>query len=167
MKKQLSFVEQHAPRHRGLEEWAELMKPVQHRLFVATAQPVPRPQTLIEFYLGNDLRQLMEDMYERPEHYTDRQREVLHHLTHGTQLSSRVDSYEKDELFLQWQRQSDLSTKSKELVKKITDARHLEERSENEETIMDDGRSLAEHQQAQENAPPSFEAQDFGDKIIV
>lgn len=167
MKKQLSFVEQHAPKHQGLEEWNELMKPVQHRIFAGTAPPPPRPQTLLEFYLGNDLRQLVDDMHARPEHYTDRQREILHHLVHGTQVSSPVDMHEKDELFLQWQRQSDLSAKSKDLVKKITDARHEAEKAEDEETIMPDGRSLAEHRQQQENALPSFEAQNFGDKIII
>lgn len=164
--KKPSFTDQHAPKHPGLEEWAELMKPVQHRIFVTTAPPVPRPQTLLEFYLNGDLRQILNDMAARPDHYSDRQREVLHHLVHGSQTTSPVTTQEKDDLFYQWQRQSDLSAKSKEMVSAISDARHQREKSENEEIIMEDGRSLADHQNAQESTP-TFENQSFGDRIIV
>lgn len=168
MKKPLSFVEQYAPRHSGLEQLAELMKPVQHRLFAATTAPVPRPATLLEFYLGNDFRQILDDVHLRPDHYTDRQKEILSNLAHGTPASTPVMDQEKDELFLQWQRQSDLSAKSRDLVKEISDARHRE-KADDDETIMDDGRSLSEHrqQQQEEERSPSFERQDYGDKIIV
>jgi hypothetical protein len=166
--KTTSFIDQHAPKHQGLSEWSELMKPVQHRIFVSTTAPVPRPQTLFEFYLGGDLREILNDMEMRPEHYSERQREVIQHLAHGYQTPTPVTAQEKDDIFYQWQRQSDLSAKSKEMVSAISDARHQRERKENEEIIMDDGRSLADHQSSQESAPtPTFENQSFGDKIIV
>lgn len=161
-----SFTEINAPKHEGLEEWKELMKPVQHRQFVALVEPVERPKTLLEFYLGNDLRQLLNDMEVRPEHYTDRQQEVLRHLVLGALVSSPVTTQDKDDLFYQWMRQSDLSAKSKDLVSAITDARHRES-AEDASIIMDDGRSLAEHQQHSAGSPATFETQGFGDKIII
>jgi hypothetical protein len=139
---------------------------VQYTQFVATADPVPRPQTLLDFYLNGDLRQILNDADLRPDHYTDRQREVLRHLVYGTQASSPVTTKDKDDLFYQWTRQSELSSKSKELVSAISDARHRQEATENEGIIMDDGRSLAEHQQGPSSSP-TFEGQDFGDKIII
>jgi hypothetical protein len=57
-----------------MQQLGEMLAPKQFSAFSGTVEPVKKPSTMIDFYLGGDLRQLLDDARLRPEHYTDRQR---------------------------------------------------------------------------------------------
>lgn len=163
MAKPPSFLDLHAPKHKGLEEWDSLIKgmkePVPFTSHFSTMAPRQEgPKTLLDFYLNGDIRQILEDSLERPDHYSDRQRQILLHLSASIPPNPPVTDLEKDELVYQWQRQTELEQKSKEVVEKITNARHDQE---DNKIVMENGQTLTEWTES------SFERQDHGDKIII
>lgn len=162
------FTDLHGPKHEGLEAFGKALEDLRatpdfRGLFSGTAEPLPRPRTLLEFYLGNDLRQLLQDVRARPEHYSERQREIVEHLCGTGGAVEPPTDQEKDELLLHFTRSTEAEAKSRDLIREMTAARHRKEDKENEETIMEDGRSLKDHLESD----PTYETQSFGDKIIV
>jgi hypothetical protein len=173
MKKILPFSEQYGAKHEGLEKLRSLLEApnfvdkVYSGVFSGMADPKPFPSTLLEFYLGNDLRQIYDDIRARPDHYDDRHKEIIEHLVHGAAIPGELTNRDRDDLFFRWMRPTEVEAKSKDLARKITDARHKED-AENAEIILEDGRSLKDHLEGEDSrkAEPSFEKQDFGDKIV-
>jgi hypothetical protein len=141
-----SFTEQFAPKHEGVAQLAALLRPPSvQQLAIAALAPasVPeRPKTFIEFYLGGDIRSIYDDMRARPDHYDDRQKQVIEHLMNSAPVTEPVT----------------------DKVRELTSARHKQEQAENDAIVMEDGRTLTDHLQT---GGPSFEKQDFGDKIII
>jgi hypothetical protein len=119
--------------------------------FRATIDPPARPTSLLDMYLGSDLRALYQDTQARPAHYEDRQREVAELLLRGGADSS-VTELEKNELFLTYLRTTEAQAS---LIEQNAKA------SGPEEIILEDGTVLVE------DAEPSFEKQDFDDEIII
>lgn len=175
MKKQPSFTDLYAPKHQGIEDLKTRLAPVPYGGLAQVAPPAPqivRSSSLLEFYMGKDLRQLYDDMRARPDHYDDRQKELIEHLVNGVPLSPDPTDREKDDLLLRWVRSTEVESKSQQLVRQISDARHRKEQEdrENEEIVMEDGQTLKDHLEGKQQTPggeePTFEKQDFGDKII-
>ena len=164
----MSFITDYAPRHTA---WAALRQyavdaeanPVLALQGLALATAVAdtttmRPQNLLELYLP-DTRVLLADAEERPEHYAGLDVE-LRALRSGTALSD----IKKNELFLTWQRPTALADATRERIRELTARRH-KERVEDEEIVMEDGRTLAEHK-----SPGGFVFEDqptAGDRIII
>lgn len=172
--KKPSFTDLSAPKHDGVEKLKQLLKPVDFKgVFTATTEVKPAPpRTLLEFYVGNDLRQIYDDMRARPSHYDDRQKALLEHLVGQTpSLEPAPTDREKDDLLIHWMRSTEVDARSRDLTREISAARHRKEKedAENEEIVMEDGRTLKQHIDGAEGQAedPSFEKQDFGDKIIV
>lgn len=140
------------PAHKGMQDWQDAnlrftdFKKYQGT-FARTSPPVAPPKDMLEMYLGSDLRQLQQDMLERPDHYTDRQHEILQNLIHGVTVSPPPTTQERDELLYSLVRPTEVARKTKDLIEKITEERNKEEverRSEEDETIMEDGRTYTE-----------------------
>jgi hypothetical protein len=171
-----SFTDLYAPKHTGIEDLKKRLAPVPYGGLaqVAPAEgPRPTSPTLLEFYLGKDLRQIYDDMRARPDHYDERQKAIIEHLVNQVAVDMAVTDREKDDLLLHWMRPSEVASKSQDLVRRLSDARHRKEQEdkENEEIIMEDGQSLKDHLEGKPPEPgapgePTFEKQDFGDKII-
>ncbi len=163
-----SFTEQFAPKHEGVAQLAALLRPPSvQQLAIAALAPasVPeRPKTFIEFYLGGDIRSIYDDMRARPDHYDDRQKQVIEHLMNSAPVTEPVTDKERDDVFLQFMRNETAAKSSRDTVRELTSARHKQEQAENDAIVMEDGRTLTDHLQT---GGPSFEKQDFGDKIII
>lgn len=129
--------------------------------------PAPQPRLLLDFYV-QDPRALQEDMLARPDHYDDRQKEIITSLVDGTPLARPATDDEKNEIVMQYVRDTELARQSRDSVQRVTNARHEDE--DDQETIMEDGRSLKEHKQdgtaRRGDQSFIFEKQN-GDKIII
>ena len=98
-----SFTDLFLPRHEGISELAKIMSPsamtfpTVKQLAIASLAPpdvAPKPKSLIEFYMGSDLRPLYDDTRARPDHYDDRQKQVIEHLMYNTTLAEPVTDKE-------------------------------------------------------------------------
>ena len=169
-----SFSDLNAPKHEGLKQLTSargaLVTPIGP---VATmTAPTPRPPaSLLEFYLGSDVTRVFADMRDRPDHYSDRQKEIIEFLyTTLPTISTPVTEAEKDELILQFMRPTESALKSRDLVRDITAARHkAKEDAENEEIVMEDGTTLKDHLSGEDSRDKDFTfgKQDAGDKIFI
>lgn len=174
-----NFIEDNLPRHGPMEALRDLIaaKPEEKAeavlkyvgQFTHTADTTKtRPTNLLDLYLM-DVRTIYVDAQERPDHYDARQHEILNHLVMHVPLSRPITDEEKNDLLLTHLRAS-VSSKKKEDEKKKYDAaqRKKREQEENDEITLEDGRSLSEAIEADKyKADPTFEAQDFGDKVII
>ena len=170
-----SFTDLFLPRHSGSLELAKVMSPsgmtfpTVKQLAIASLAPpdvAPKPKSLIDFYMGNDLRPLYDDTRARPDHYDDRQKQVIEHLMYNAALAEPVTDKERDDLFLQYVRNEQVAKATKDKIRDLTGARHKQEQAENDAIVMEDGRTFSDHLKAEEPGG-SFEKQDFGDKIII
>ena len=66
-----------------------------------------RPPTLLEAYLGNDVQHLCEDALRRPEHYSERQHELLNDLREGARSLKSVDYRDVNDVFLTYVRETE------------------------------------------------------------
>lgn len=166
-----SFTDRHMPKHQGLETLESLKARMNAppSTFSATVVAPPKPQSLLDFYFKDNLELFVQDMHARPDHYDDRQKEVIQHLV-GMGVGAAPTEAEKDELALQYVRDTGLARQSRDLVRKLTDARHEQEKRDGDATIMEDGRTLsdtmADGPQDKGIAGFVFEQQN-GDKVIV
>lgn len=167
------FVEMYAPKHQGLEDLKTRILPpkpeVPYKPMGTTAPLPPAPaSSLLDFYL-NDLRVVQADMQARPDHYDDRQKEVIESLLNKTELARPITAAEKDEIALQYVRDTQLARQSRDSLQRVTNARHTEQ-EDDAETIMEDGRSLKDHKEdgtaARGDMSFVFQKQN-GDKIII
>lgn len=110
-----------------------------------------KPSNLLEIY-APDLREIAEDCRQRPDHYDDRQKELIAHLVDRRPLRTPATDLEKNELLLTFMRRS--AAKSKETPKP--------KKEEDEEIVLEDGRTLSEV-----TADATFEKQDFGDIVLI
>jgi len=170
-----SFTDLFLPRHAGVAQLGQTMSssgmtfPTVKQLAIASLAPpnaAPRPTSLMEFYMGNDLRTLYDDTRARPDHYDDRQKQVIEHLMYGATLAEPVTDKEKDDLFLQYVRNEQAAKSTKDTIRDLTGARHKQEQAENDAIVLEDGRTFSDHLKTEEPGG-SFEKQDFGDKIII
>ena len=175
MTKVPSFTDLFLPRHEGTSALRQAMSPsgtslpTVKQLAIASLAPpdvAPKPKSLMEFYMGGDLRTLYDDTRARPDHYDDRQKQVIEHLMYGTALTEPVTDKEKDDLFLQYVRNEQVAKSTKDTIRELTGARHKQEQAENDAIVMEDGRTFSDHLKTEEPGG-SFEKQDFGDKIII
>lgn len=128
--------------------------------FKATAVLPPKPKTLLEMYMGTDVRRLQQDALARGEHYTERQHEVLAALAGQTTLARPATEAEQNELLITF-------TRGTEQDKTLKDRnRRLSSRSDDHEIILESGRSLAD-EAADERGGGTFENQSYGDKILI
>lgn len=77
---------------------------------------LPKPRSLLDEYLGGDLRHLVGDAEDRPEHYTDVQRAQLEQLRQGHRLRPQEES----ELLLQFMRRTDAQKAERAVRKEVT-----------------------------------------------
>lgn len=158
MKIKDEFIELYRPRHVQLEAFQEAMKegPVslERKITVAEEASSP-PQSLVDAYLQGDLRQIVQDFWMRPDHYSPRQHDILIAISTGQDPVQAATTAEKNELLLTWMRDTVTQKKTREMIKKKT-----------EDIVLEDGRTLDEAV-ADEKPDPTYEAQDFGDKIII
>lgn len=162
------FSDTHAPKHIGLQRLE------QARAALTTIGPlathtVPTPQrasSLLEFYLGNDVSRLLGDMMERPDHYSDRQKEIIEFLYGSGPIGQPVTEAEKDDLVLQLMRSTESSLKSRDLIRDLTAARHKARDAENEEIVMEDGTTLKDYLSGDSLQDFTFETQNSKDKIV-
>jgi hypothetical protein len=170
------FIEAHRPRHEPIEALRNLIAAPPEvagksfleyvGAFAATADTTKtRPTNLLDLY-AQDIREVYLDAQRRPEHYDERQHEMLNHLQHGAPLSREMTDEEKNELLLTYMRRT-ISTEERERkIREQDRQRKRREQEENEDIVLEDGRSLAEAIEDEKNTG-TFEKQDFGDKIIV
>jgi hypothetical protein len=172
-----SFIAQHLPRHEPLENLQKLMSAPKQDFFksfseyqgtfAATADARSRhTPNLVELYLGNDIRVLIQDAAERPTHYDDRQHTILMLLSAGKGAAhNKITDLEMNELLLQYMRPTEIAQKSKKIEKK------LRAQKDEDEIVMADGKTLEEHlddEKQQKAIDAVFEDQDsFGDKVIL
>lgn len=157
MKIKNEFIELHRPRHVHFEAFREA---VQNKTHVALAEEeVSRkePSNLLDVYLRGDMRQIIQDFWMRPDHYSPRQQDILIALSQYQDPDPAITDAEKTDLLLTWMRDTATQQRFRELNKKTTDP--------DEEIVLEDGRTLDESVKAEKE--PDFETQDFGDKIII
>jgi hypothetical protein len=144
-KKRKTFLEEHLPPHRGTVALKAALENLTPPDFVTSigrvAPPVPvrAPENLLEFYLGKDIGVLVEDQLARPDHYTDRQKEIIAHLQspQGTPPTTQ----ELNDLMLQYARSTDAAKRTKETLRAVT----APDSSVESQIIMEDGKTLASH----------------------
>lgn len=162
MKKPQTFTELYLPKHEGLERWDLLKEGNRGRALLAFAEAattvapteLEEPKGLLELYTGGNYAHLSDDVARRPDHYTDRQKEIVDSLIHKKKLPEPPTEREKTDLLLQLTRSTQSARATKEINRKMT-----EPKKEEEEIVLEDGKTLKEQ--------ASFEKQDFGDKILV
>lgn len=139
------FIEAHRPKHGPIES------PV---VFKETKSLPPKPKTLFDMYLGNNPRLLQQDVARRPDHYTDRQKAVVAHLSTGARIHPPVKDQEKNELVITYSRSTEADKKLRDQVTRLTTE---------EPTILTDGTTLEQH----EATKRVFGQSDPGDIIII
>jgi hypothetical protein len=150
--------------HPAMKTWKELKddglpallkrKPA---IFSGLVETPARPTNLLEMYLGQDVRQIYQDLEQRPDHYSDRQKEIIRNLMYAEHLAAPVTDEEKNELLLHFMRPTKLEEQSQQLQSKLRGA-------DDEPIILSDGTSLDESGSAPSG---TFEAQDDGDFILI
>lgn len=170
------FMKAHLPRHQPMEALRDLIAAPPEAAgssfkeyvgaFTTTADTTKtRPTNLLDLY-AQDIRELYLDAQRRPEHYDERQHELLNHLMTKAPLSRPMTDAEKNELLLTYMRRTITKEERERKIKDQDSRRKKREQDEDDETIMEDGRSLSETIEG-EKGTGTFERQDFGDKIIV
>jgi hypothetical protein len=174
------FVEENLPRHEPIEAMRSLIASPQEDLgksfleyvgtFVTTADTTRvRPNNLLDLYEIN-IRQVYQDAHQRPEHYDDRQHEILDHMAMGRPLTRSPTDPEKNELVLTFLRRSTSEAERRRRAQEQDRHRRRQEQEENDDIILEDGSSVSdaiESEKAQKNYEAVFEKQDFGDKVII
>jgi len=159
------FIERYRPRHEALELLQTVLKSEEPVLkafsaFTAVADTTrTRPDNLLDLYLGSS-RELLQDVARRPDHYSAEHKDIIDRLANRPET---VTVAEKNSVFMAWQRPKELEAKTQSRIRELTSRRLREQqRKEDEEIVLGDGRTLAAHLE-----DPSFESQDFGDKVII
>jgi len=175
-----AFIAQHAPRHDALDAFRSLIaaKPEQkaealatfNGLFTHTADTTSsQPKDLIELY-GIDLRAMWRDYEDRPDHYTARQHEILLFLVMQRPINKEPTAEEKNGLVLSFLGQS-ATDKHQEMARKRYDEaqRARREAEENDGIVLDDGRTANDliNEERTRSHEPTFEKQDYGDKVLI
>ena len=172
-----TFVDLHRPRHKEMEAWSALMKSKSPQglvefagTFAATTDTKKsRPSNLLDLYLGNDCRQLAVDLLARPDHYDERQHQLIAFLTAGGKLDRAITDAEKNELMMTLMRPTASDLALRERNRREAERRRKQEQEDDEYTLLEDGTSVADAlgtEKAKRDAA-TFEKQDFGDRIIV
>ncbi len=162
------FIDKHRPRHHAMEAMKKCLDETPRGVvqalktfgetFKSTADTTKaRISNLLDIY-KTDIRMLVQDMDANPDHYSEEQKTVITELLAGKEVSDA----KKNDVFLAWQRPKELETKTRDLLREMTDRRHREAR-EDAETVLEDGKTLAEHRDDE----ASFEKQDHLDKVII
>jgi len=105
----------------------------------------------LELYLGENLHPLHADVVSRPEHYTDRQKEIVLALHTKAPITVEPTEAELNDVILQMSRPTDLAKKSKDIMSKATT------KDISDDAIMEDDKEKV----------PTFEDQDFGKLITI
>lgn len=153
------FLATNLPRHEPLDAMKRLMDPKDkfdskdYALSAKLVEPPKRPDSLLEMYGG--VRAVQQDAIQRPQHYTERQHEILLALTTGRTAVPEVTRAEKDELMLTFARSTEADAKRKEIIEKLTTP---------DDTLLDDGRTV---DQAASDERASFQNQDFDEEIVI
>ncbi len=119
------FIETNRPRHEPLEAMKRLANPSDRfdaRDYVAAISPrlgdaPPKPQTLLEMY--DSLHHIAQDARARPKHYSDRQHEIIEHLTAGAPAPEPTTA-EKNELMLTFTRSTESEASRKDLISRAS-----------------------------------------------
>lgn len=126
-----------------------------------------RPTNLLDLY-ATDIREIYLDVQRRPDHYDERQREIVEALMMN--LKKEITDQEKNDLLVTFMQRT-VDKKERERKAQEEDRRRKKkEQEENDEIVLEDGRTLSESvaaEKAQQQYEGIFEKQDFGDKIIV
>lgn len=169
-----NFMREHLPRHQPIEALRTLIAAPQEAAgksfleyagaFESTADTTKtRPTNLLDLY-AQDIREIYFDAQRRPEHYDERQHAILQQLV--AKLPGDITDAEKNELLLTFTRPSVPKEERDRRIREQEKLRKKREQEENEEILLEDGRSLADAIE-DEKSNGVFEKQDFGDKIIV
>ena len=161
------WIAEHAPRHEALEGWKALAAAEDKAeglktfagTFTGTVDLPPKPTTLLEMYMGTDLRRLRQDALIRNEHYSQRQHELIRGLSGQEALAAPASIDEQNELLITFMRKEEQDKALKERN------RRLSERDDSHEIVLESGKTLAESEQGYTG--PTFESQDYGDKILI
>ena len=150
---QLSFVERHAPRHPA------------HRGFVQTHAPkitlgprreeVSQPKTLVDFYLDGDFARLYADLCSRPDHYDERQAQIIRSKFMKQPCHPEPTDTEINSLVIQLTRSTDTEKKHQKILEQFG------HKTQKAFDIGDEAVLLGADGQPE----GSFEDQDFGDLI--
>lgn len=170
------FMEAHRPRHEPIEALRNLIAAPPEAAgksfleyigaFTTTADTTKtRPTNLLDLY-AQDIRAIYLDAEQRPDHYDERQHEILNHLMLQAPLSRELTDEEKNELLLTYMRRSVSKEERNRKIREQEARRKKQEQEENEDIVLEDGRTLAEAIE-DEKHQGTFEKQDFGDKIIA
>lgn len=148
------FLEDNMPRHPVQDGFVQTHAP---KLFALgpTPQELPKAQSLIDIYLGGDLRRLYQDALERPEHYTKEQRDWLEAKIMNRPLAQELDQEQQTDALFRFMEATDTAAARKKLIGQVT-AKAVDP-ADDPDTVME-GEPMAE---------PTFENQDFGDLIKI
>ncbi len=159
------FLEDNRPKHDHLEQMQEMAQGEDRAQafkdflghFVAATEPVKKPETLIDMYLQGDMSKLVQDALARPDHYDQRQHEIITALSRDLELDTPATVDERNELFITFMRDTEAQKKTKERNQRLSD-------SGGSGIVLEDGRTL-EEAAADERKAPTFENQDY--KVII
>lgn len=119
------FIETNRPRHEPMEAMKRLADPEDDfgaQSFVALGTKLietpQRPKTLLDMYAA--LPHIVADSRKRPEHYTDRQHDVITALSSRREASPPVRDDEKNELLLTYLRSTEADQKRRDIITKAT-----------------------------------------------
>lgn len=157
------FVKKYAPKHEGLEAVksveSEASTPADRLAAIArtfavkeTAKTKPS-HGLFDTYV-KDPGDIRADTQQRPEHYTDRMKEVAEALADRRESSPPVTEQDKSSLLLQYMRSTESSSIVRKAVSQTTDSRH----GDGDEGIV------LENEKPKK---PTFEDQDYGPSIVI
>lgn len=169
----------HLPRHEPMEALRSLIAaPPEEKAksyleyvgaFSSTANTEKtRPANLLDLY-ATDIREIYLDTQRRPDHYDERQREIVESLMMSTPLKNVTDQ-EKNDILVTFMQRTVGKEERERKAQEEDRRRKKREQEENDEIVLEDGRTLSESvaaEKAQQQYEGIFERQDFGDKIIV
>lgn len=148
------FVETYRPRHPVETLRQQLAAPPGLVTLGPPVRSVSTPKTLIELYLGGDIRPIAEDVESRPQHYSAEQRELVEALTQRRSLHPEPTPQRLDDLFLTYHQRTDLAEQRRKIIAAV---------SRHEPDVADDPEVKAEL-----DAPAAtFENQNYDLKILI